>query len=136
MNTDPAPPAHGPSCTAISKSLDGERKPTSAQDSLGSIRDLIDDLRAPSLPEVIAELASLQAYAVARMVAQQANRLDPGREDDALLSIEQAASRLGVSRFWIYRNAKRLPFARRIGPRALRFSSKGIARYLDQRRCG
>lgn len=123
------------SSTALSRSLDADCEPRSEPGSLGSIRDLIDDLGAPLLPEVIAELASLQAYAVARMVAQQANRLDPGSEGDALLSIEQAASRLGVSRFWIYRNAKRLPFARRIGSRALRFSSKGISRYLEQHRC-
>lgn len=104
---------------------------------LTSVRYLIEEALPSALPEVIAELASLQAHAVARLVAERLRRPSlPNDRDDRLLSIHEAAGLLGVSRFWIYRNAKWLPFARRIGPRALRFSSKGIARYLDQRRCG
>jgi len=104
------------------------------QSPLALIRHLIEEAVPASLPEVIAELASLQARAVAKMVAQRSPRSVPEDHEDRLLSIDEAAVRLGVSRFWIYRNAKGLPFARRIGPRALRFSSKGIARYLEQRR--
>jgi predicted DNA-binding transcriptional regulator AlpA len=111
--------------------------PTFRDEGLATLRERVENATVSSLPSVIAELAALQARAVARMLRHH----DPGsaradRNEDVLVSADEAAHRLGVSRFWIYRNWKHLPFSRRIGPRALRFSSKGIARYLDQRRCG
>lgn len=54
-------------------------------------------------------------------------------EGDQLLGVEEAARRLGVSTDWLYRNAAKLPFAVRLGPRQLRFSSRGIERYIHQR---
>jgi predicted DNA-binding transcriptional regulator AlpA len=49
---------------------------------------------------------------------------------DRLLEAEDAAKLLRVSEDWLYRNAKKLPFARKLGPKMLRFSSLGIQRYL------
>jgi len=48
---------------------------------------------------------------------------------DELLTVEQAAERLGLSVDYLYRNHPRLPFARRMG-RILRFSSLGIDEYI------
>ena len=47
-----------------------------------------------------------------------------------------AAERLGMSVTWLYRNAAKLPFTRRIGGRTVRFSAAGIARYIGNRRAG
>jgi hypothetical protein len=43
------------------------------------------------------------------------------------------SARLGTTPDWLYRQAKRLPFTVRLGPRQLRFSSRGITRYIRQR---
>jgi predicted DNA-binding transcriptional regulator AlpA len=58
-----------------------------------------------------------------------------GFEDgDRLLDAEEASKVLSVSQDWLYRNAKKLPFARKLGPKMLRFSSVGIQKYLATRR--
>lgn len=53
---------------------------------------------------------------------------------DRLLDAEEAAKMLSMSTDWLYRNAKRLPFARKLGPKMLRFSSQGIQKYLNTRK--
>ena len=57
----------------------------------------------------------------------------PVQQPDALLDVEEAAARLGMSRSYLYRHASRFPFVRRVG-RSLRFSVNGIENYLRQRR--
>ena len=49
---------------------------------------------------------------------------------DHLLGAGAAAKLLCVSEDWLYRNAKKLPFTRKLGPKMLRFSSLGIQKYL------
>ena len=56
------------------------------------------------------------------------------REEDRLLDAGEASKRLCVSEDWLYRNAKKLPFARKLGPKMLRFSSIGIQKYLASRK--
>lgn len=51
---------------------------------------------------------------------------------EKLLKVDEAAARLGMSREWVYRHGKTLPFARRIG-RSVRFSAGGIDRWLAQK---
>jgi hypothetical protein len=46
--------------------------------------------------------------------------------DDRLLHTEQASKVLQVSPDWLYRNSHKLPFTRGLGPKALRFSYRGI----------
>ena len=91
------------------------------------------ELPAPELPELIGSLAELQAICMARLAAPAiASR---GAEDQ-LLTVSQAAERLGMSANYLYRHSESLPFVRRIG-RALRFSSAGIDAYIcrkDRRR--
>lgn len=53
--------------------------------------------------------------------------------EDRLLTVEQAAGRMGVSVPWLYRHARRLPFARRLGARTLRFSEASLTAYLARR---
>jgi predicted DNA-binding transcriptional regulator AlpA len=55
-------------------------------------------------------------------------------EQDRLLDAEEAAKILSVSVEWLYRNAKRLPFTRKLGHKMLRFSSVGIQKYLAIRK--
>jgi excisionase family DNA binding protein len=52
------------------------------------------------------------------------------REEDRLLTIDQVAQRLSVSREWVYRNGKRLGFTRKLGPKMVRFSESGLQKWL------
>lgn len=56
----------------------------------------------------------------------------PPESSTRLLDADAAAQQLGMSKVWLYRNANRLPFARKIG-RSLRFDSAGIDRWLARR---
>jgi predicted DNA-binding transcriptional regulator AlpA len=55
-------------------------------------------------------------------------------DGDRLLDAEDAAKLLCISEDWLYRNAKKLPFTRKLGPKMLRFSALGIQKYLATRK--
>jgi predicted DNA-binding transcriptional regulator AlpA len=55
---------------------------------------------------------------------------------DRLLDAAEAAKLLCVSEDWLYRNGRRLPFTRKLGPKMLRFSALGIQKYLAARKIG
>ena len=55
-------------------------------------------------------------------------------ETDRLLTAEEAAEMLSMSTDWLYRNAKKLPFTRKLGPKMLRFSQQGIVKWLPTRK--
>ena len=80
------------------------------------------------LPRLLGDLEEIRATALARLTS-------PAQEfhlPDSLLGVVEAASRLGVSQHYLYRNHPRLPFTRRMG-RALRFSSNGIEQYIRRK---
>ena len=52
------------------------------------------------------------------------------RNDDRLLTIDQVADTLCVSKDWIYRNNKRLTFTRKLGPKMIRFSETDLQKWL------
>ncbi len=54
-------------------------------------------------------------------------------EDDGLVNVDETAEYLSVSTAWLYKNAKRLPFARKVGG-ALRFHKDEMRRWLEARR--
>jgi predicted DNA-binding transcriptional regulator AlpA len=76
-------------------------------------------------------LSAAQASLAARLLAAEREQ---DRSEDDLLTAPQASAMLGMSIDWLYKTAGKLPFTRRIGPRSLRFSAKGIRRYLAHRR--
>ena len=43
------------------------------------------------------------------------------RQNDRLLTVQESARMLAVSPDWLYRNAIKLPFTRKLGPKMLRF---------------
>ena len=53
-------------------------------------------------------------------------------DPQSLLTPAQAANRLSVSRRWLYRNKHKLPFARRLSRKVLRFDEAGLERWLKQ----
>jgi excisionase family DNA binding protein len=51
-------------------------------------------------------------------------------DQDRLLTIDQVAQTLSVSKDWIYRNEKRFTFTRKLGPKMVRFSETGLQKWL------
>jgi hypothetical protein len=79
------------------------------------------------LSAVIAKLAALQARAAMRLREQPT----PAAEDERLLTIEQAADRLAVSKDWLRRRPE-LPFVVKLSNGVVRYSSRRLAAYIAQ----
>jgi predicted DNA-binding transcriptional regulator AlpA len=70
-----------------------------------------------------------------RIVREEIGSLkDDASAEDRLVEAEEAAKLLSVSSDWVYRNAKNLPFTRKLGPKMLRFSAIGIQKYIATRK--
>ena len=79
------------------------------------------------IPALLGELEQIRVTALARLSMPPALAAI-----DELLDVGTTAKRLGVSRDYLYRNRKQLPFARRIG-RKLLFSSVGLGKYMARK---
>jgi hypothetical protein len=93
----------------------------------------LDRLSTDAVPEAIGRLETAKARLWARLMIS-APTAPPPDDPEATVDVHEAARLLTMSTGWIYRNARRLPFTRRVGTRALRFSVPGIRRYLASRR--
>lgn len=98
-------------------------------------------MQAEHVPALLAEVAALQAHAAALSNALSLRLLGDacggtsGRESaERLLSVREAAERLGMSVDWMYRHARQLPFTRRVGTRTVKFDAAGLDRWVAQRR--
>lgn len=92
------------------------------------------------IPALVAELASeqatlsaLQGVLTARLLASQDTAPALAESADRLLTAEQAAAILGVTKRWVERRARRLPFARRLSAHAVRYSESGLRRWMSNR---
>jgi predicted DNA-binding transcriptional regulator AlpA len=100
------------------------------RDELKHMLSGIAGMTPEQLPELLGELEVVRATALLRMSAPV-----PARAHDELLTADEAADRLGISKNTLYRNSSSYPFTRRIGKgRNLRFSALGIDAYLAKRR--
>ena len=52
--------------------------------------------------------------------------------EDRLLTIDEAAEILHLSKDWLYRHWEAYPFAFKWSPRKLRFSANGLQRYIGE----
>lgn len=91
----------------------------------------VHELPATVAQELLGRLAGLLELLRLRLLQPPP---PSGPETDRLLTVEEAAERLGVSPRWLYRHAGRLPFARRLSRKALRFSEVGLRRWQAARR--
>ncbi len=99
----------------------------------------VEDVRPDEVPVLLGRLEELRARLWGRLQAPTPPPSDGAPADrskhghDQLLDAGEAAKRLGVDRRWIYRHAESLPFTTRLGPRTLRFSERGLDRWLETR---
>lgn len=111
--------------------------------SMNRDRLTLDDLaadpsKAATLPPDVARTLWVRGHvalgALAPVIAVPAHSITGGTaEEDHLLTVDDAAAKLCVTKDWLYRRAKSLPFTIRPSPGKLRFSLRGIERYIRQR---
>jgi excisionase family DNA binding protein len=86
-------------------------------------------LPVEGLPAFVTQLAAVLAAAGARLSsAAPTPSLAPAR----LLTVDEAATCVGMSKDWLYRHKTKLPFTRRVGRKVL-FDQAGLARWVAAR---
>jgi len=95
-----------------------------------------DEVAPEHLPGLVADLARAQAalLTAASRPSTVVHREPERPEPDRMLDVEEAAAMLGVTKRWVYRHVKDLPFARRLSRKTVRFSRFGLVRHLGTRR--
>jgi predicted DNA-binding transcriptional regulator AlpA len=88
----------------------------------------INDLQPAQARACLALLVPLQTALLSRAFAQDGS---VGSRGDRLLSVKEAAAKLGQSVAYVYKHAHTFHFAVRNG-RALRFSETGIERWIRE----
>ena len=91
--------------------------------------EMMDAIPAEQRPVVLAHLLALQARLLAKMSTEPPAGNGQG---DQLLSIEQTMERLSVTKDWLRRRPD-LPFVRRLSEGVVRYSAKGIEKWLATR---
>jgi len=81
------------------------------------------------IPDALGELERLKATLWARLTAPVSTN---GSGDDRLLTVDQAAERLGVTRDWL-RRRPHLPFVVKLSEGVVRYSARGIDRHITTR---
>jgi hypothetical protein len=90
-------------------------------------------LSIPTLAVLQAQCAAAQGAIAAAMSSAptQAVHLRAVGAEDRTLDADQIAAELGQSRRWVFRNAGKLPFVRRISRKSLVGSEAGLRRWRD-----
>src|SRR6266850_4401643 len=84
-----------------------------------------------SLASEQARLVAIQGVLMTRLLESQSVVTD--ESVDHLLTADEVAKALGVTRRWVQRRARRLPFARRLSEHAVRYSESGLKRWMGNR---
>jgi excisionase family DNA binding protein len=95
----------------------------------------VETVAAEAIPRLLGVLRTVEVSLLAKLTKESLkvapSQLPP--QEDRLLTPQQAAELLGVTMRWLYRRSGKLPFARRLSRKTLRFSDSGVRRYLATR---
>ena len=83
------------------------------------------------IPAALAQLAAAQATLAGRLMSAPA---PDAPIETTWLSVEEAASKIGRSPRWFYRNAKRLPFVKRLSRKVLLVGEQGMLAWIAARK--
>jgi predicted DNA-binding transcriptional regulator AlpA len=78
--------------------------------------------------EMLSQLGVVQGILLIQALSGRENEKQDAK--DRLLNVKEVADRLDYSPDWVYRNANKLPFTRRLSSNQLRFSEKGLEKYI------
>lgn len=104
--------------------------------TLAADPERVNAVETAAVPALLGELESLRArlWSKLQSPAPSAQASPPQKNgSDRLLSAKEAAVRVGVDARWMYRKASTLPFTRRLSAGTLRFSEKGLERWMKTR---
>lgn len=102
-------------------------------DELAANPERTSALSIPAIEGLLCRCLTVQTALLGALLSASARAgSEVVSEPDRLIDVATAAERLGVSRDWLYRHSRQLPFAVRQG-RLLRFSAHGLARYIKNR---
>jgi predicted DNA-binding transcriptional regulator AlpA len=93
------------------------------------------EIPVEEIPALLIRLAGVQTALAARLTIATGSR--DGNEapvQDRLLTAEQASALLATTPRWLYRHHKRLPFARQLSRKVLRFSEAGLRKWMNARK--
>ena len=83
------------------------------------------------LPLFLGTLRQVEATAMARLMSPSTSERNREAQPDHLITVREAAGRLGISADYLYRHSAKFPFTRREGKRLL-FSAQGIQQYISR----
>jgi hypothetical protein len=92
------------------------------------------EIAITDIPATLAMLAATQVALTARLMAEPAATITATAPTAYDLDADAIARRLGRSRRWVFRNAQRLPFVRRISRKTIRGDESGLNRWIASRR--
>ena len=92
----------------------------------------VSDVPIEAIAKLRGQLSELDTMLLSRLLGAGGNGNVESREGDRLLTVTEAAGKLGKSKDALYRHANKFPFTVRDG-RQVRFSEKGIEKYIRQR---
>ncbi len=108
--------------------------PVPSLDELAAHPERVQELPPEAARDFLVKIAGLQPLLLAQALSPtNGTGQAEAPAEDRLLTVEEAAAKLAVSKDWLYRRAGKLPFTIRHGPGQVRFSSQGIERYIRQR---
>jgi predicted DNA-binding transcriptional regulator AlpA len=111
-----------------------DRKRNSEALHLSQILQERNTIAPEELPSVLARVAALLGTLSAQLLTTQGHtHCEAQSAEDRLLTVTEAAQRLSTTPDWLYRHASKLPFTVRLTPKQLRFSLRGIEKYLQRR---
>lgn len=95
----------------------------------------VSQLSSDVVEALLGKCSVAQGALVGRLLALRASGNGPREpERENLLTAEQAAPILGVTPRWLYRHSKKLPFARHLSRKVLRFSETGLRKWQATKR--
>jgi hypothetical protein len=95
----------------------------------------ISTLDREGLAALLGELKTLEGRVMGRLLLSASGQPTASpREDEHMLTVDEAAKVLRRGRQWIYRNAHSLPFVKRISRKSLLCSETGLKRWLAARK--
>jgi predicted DNA-binding transcriptional regulator AlpA len=137
----PAPPV--PKHSSRSASTQNTASRHVSKRHIGNAKKLSSTLRPRPLSEITMsdarnpfDLLLDEIRAVIREEIKAAANGASAKGGERLLDPKEAADMLSVSEDWLYHNAKKLPFTRKLGPRLLRFSYQGILKWAESKKFG
>ena len=109
-------------------------EPAGWEGMLAALEQAARETALERLPDLSAGLARIGALVSLRLATEPLRglqeALQAGTKADRLLTIRETAQRLGLTEDWLYRNYRRLPFARKVGEQTLRFSESGLESWI------